>query len=258
MDKVYASYFKLYFRSLQAYRLNWFISLAKLPLIFCLYWFLWKTIYRYHDGPIVTYDFEAMIIYLFAVQWIGLTISRNVAELIASDVRSGQLSITLARPIHYLPTRFADFCAHWSLGVAISVIPFAMLFTVIGDAALGILDYCEFLVAMSGSAVVFFLLEACLGCCAFWLQKIFGLHYLLLTVLNIAGGKLIPLTLFPAWFQQLSYISPLRAIYYDPIQILFGQPVGPVLVMQGLWALALLGLLVLLWSRGRGIYEACG
>lgn len=258
MVKCYLRYFLLYFKTLHEYKLNWFISLVKIPIILGLYWFVWKTLFQYRTSPIGPYNFKEIILYLLAVQWIALACSYNVSEKIATDIRTGQLSIYLARPVSYLPAQFANFMAHVFFSMVITIIPFLTAVYLLRGSPITPLQYLQFLFSILTASGIYFLLECCFGTTSFWLYKIFGLHFFMTTAFNIMGGKLIPLELFPDWLQKISYFSPLRAIYFDPINILMGQSSSPVFLLQFAWLLFLSVLVAWLWREGQIVYEASG
>lgn len=256
--RVYLNYFVLYFKTLHQYKFNWFLSLVKIPILFTLFWFIWRTLYQFQGGSIGSYSFKQMMAYLLAVQWLTLLISFNISEKISEDIQTGRLNLYLARPVHYLPTQMATFTAHFCLGMLINCFPFYFILYWLQGEWMSSFQYVEFLLALVGAGILSFLLECCLGVAGFWLHKIFGLHFLIMTCLNILGGKLIPLTLFPPWVQKLSYFSPLRAVYYEPIDVLFGSPLSKVLLLQFIWIVPLLFLARWLWTVGRLRYEAVG
>jgi ABC-2 type transport system permease protein len=257
--KIYAGFFVLYFRQLRAFRFDWILSLIKVPVLMVLYWFVWRTLFQSSPSAFQGYTFEGMIVYLLTVQWIAFVVSYGVADKISEDIQSGQLLVFLARPVHYLPALFGTYFGHvfFSLLTTLPLLILAKGILSSGDTFSSVQQWLNFLPFLLGAIVISFLLEACIGLASFWLQRIFGLRYLILTILNIAGGKLIPLSLFPDWFQNISILSPLRLVYYEPARILTSEGMGP-WALQGIWLFVLTMILALIWNRGKLSFEASG
>lgn len=258
MVKCYLNYFLLYFKTLKEYKVDWIFSFIKIPILFTLYWFIWKTLYSHYGTSIGGYSFYGMLLYLFASQWIQFCFSFNLSEKIADDIRTGRLSIYLSRPIDYLPAQFFTYMGHVVFTVFVTILPFIILVWVLMNGKVSVYHLTSFLLTILTASFLHFLLESCLGSIGFWFHKIFGLHYLIMTFFSITGGRLLPLNLFPKWFEVITYFSPLRAIYYGPISVLFGQSLMTVIFLQLGWLVGLLGILFLLWRQGRLIYEAAG
>ncbi|MBI3534246.1 MAG: ABC-2 family transporter protein [Deltaproteobacteria bacterium] len=233
------------------------MNFLKLPFIFILYWYLWKTLYLRIDSTKLGYSFNELLLYLFDVQWISFCISANISEKISSDIRSGTLSIYLARPVHYLPAQFAGFFGQIIFVLVIGIIPLVCVHWLLSSKIPNPL--CFFPVLL-GAGVVHFLLEACIGSTSFWMDKVFGLKHLLMTFFNLAGGKLIPISLFPSWFIKISFLSPLRAIYFEPVRTLASQnsitTVSTTIVLQGVWVILLTFILFRIWKKGAVVYDA--
>lgn len=257
MAKAELRYFLLHLRSAREYRANWLLGFIKAPLVFALQWSLWRFIDREGGGALSgVAPLEEMLGYFLTIQWLGFCLPGNFSEKISSDIRTGTLSVFLARPVHYLPLQASAFLAQAFLGLAVSLVPYLLAYRwVTGTVPV----FGHLLTALTGALCVQFLLESCFAVASFWLSRVYGLKHLIMTFFNIAGGKLVPLAFFPSWFRGVALLSPLRAIYAGPADLARGSgDAAAALMTQIFWAFALVGLLVLLWKRGRPLYEAGG
>jgi len=87
----------------------------------------------------------------------------------------------------------------------------------------------------------------------FWITETWGIFFAKWGVVDILGGKYLPLWIFPLVFKQIVLILPFRGINYTPLSILVGtvspRRIPAELGFQILW-------IVLLACLGRLIYAA--
>jgi len=65
---------------------------------------------------------------------------------------------------------------------------------------------------------------------SFYTVNVWGLSVLQEAVITIMSGALVPLTLFPDWFQTVSLYLPFASLVYVPVAIYTGE-----IAASGIW-----------------------
>ena len=92
-----------------------------------------------------------------------------------------------------------------------------------------------------------------IGLVSFWTLEMTGFQMVYTLIGNFATGALIPLWFMPDALRAVIQLLPFQAIAWVPVSIYVGEPalgaVGPALALQAGWAVALVGVIRLVWSR---------
>lgn len=75
-------------------------------------------------------------------------------------------------------------------------------------------------------------LDLIIGILAFWTVNIWGLRLLRESVIQFCSGALVPLSLYPQWFQEISMFLPFQSMVYVPVSIYTGSLLGTRLIWQ--------------------------
>jgi ABC-2 type transport system permease protein len=129
----------------------------------------------------------------------------------------------------------------------------AMVFIGI-QAPLSWQSFLLFLPSMIIGVLIGTQLDLIIGVLAFWTVNVWGLRVLREAVIKFFSGALIPLTLFPDWFQQVSSFLPFQAMIFVPVAIYTGQiPFGTEALMafatQIFWLVVLFFLVRIVWTQ---------
>ena len=173
-----------------------------IPLIAMLY--LWHTIYSGKGaGAIIsTYSLSQMIsYYLLATVVDTLTAVNEDDWQIAADIKDGNISQFLLKPIDYLWYRLCLFLSGRLTYVAIAFIPLTLFifslrkyFVFPADGAtLGL-----FVVSLVLTALLQFFMSYVMAMLAFWVLEVSTFIFILFAFEYIASGHLFPLDILPA------------------------------------------------------------
>ncbi len=184
---------------------------------------------------------------------------------IAADIREGNISQFLLKPIDYLWYRLClffsgriTFIAMASLPLAGFILCFRQYF--VGPAGGGAL--LAFLVSLLLTALLQFFISYTMAMLAFWLLEISTFIFILFAFEYIASGHLFPLDLLPAGVQHALAFTPFPSMLYTPIAIYMGKinggGIGLGLLTQLFWLVLAYGLARFVWSRGIKRYAAFG
>lgn len=139
-------------------------------------------------------------------------------------IRNGRLSTSLLRPIHPLHEDVAFF-AGWKVVMIILWIPLAVALSLIFKPELNptLLEGVVFFIAIWMAYLIRTITLSLLGMVTFWTTRVSALFELYFAAELILSGRLVPLSLMPAWVQELAWFFPFRWAFGFPIEALVGQ-----------------------------------
>ena len=257
--KIYWTFALNQIKSNFAYKGRFYLFIIRKFLGIFIYYYLWMAIYASSaSDQLGGFSRNEMILYVFMSYTIADIIMIGISADIGYDVIDGSVAMNLIKPINY--RMYLTFRA---LGVMIYrvVVPSVFIWigleiykvtklgmTVIspGRVALSLLS-----IALSFFVYVFF--DYCFGMLAFVTTYIFGMNVIKNAILNFLTGKLIPISFFPVFIQEIFSFLPFTAMTYVPVMIYLGKYTGTEalrqLGKQALWVVVLYFLGSLLWKK---------
>jgi len=248
------------------YRFNFFARAAfsLVPLIATI--LLWRTIYGQNGGTVSGYTLGGMISYYLMITVVDAFTNVNEDDWqIAGDIKEGNISQFLLKPIDYLTYRFCLFVSGRMVFSALSVIPVGLFIfywrehmAAPPDAAtMGV-----FFVSVALTALLQFLISFTLALLAFWLLEVSTVIFIVFAFEYIAGGHLFPLNILPPWLAHILNFTPFPYQLFFPVSIYLGQTRGADmwrgLAIQAAWVIVFYLLARVVWSRGIRKYAAVG
>ena len=105
-----------------------------------------------------------------------------------------------------------------------------------------------------------FLIYFTAGLVAFWFEQARSVIFTISVLSMLLSGAIIPIDLFPSWYQQVSSFLPFPYLVFYPIQAFLGtiSSFVPVASIGLCWIVVLAGLCTLVWKRGLRHFEATG
>src|SRR5438552_5754755 len=237
-----------------------------IPLIAVL--FVWRTIYTGNGegSKVGAYTLAEMISYYLVVTIVdSLTAVNEDDWQIAADIKDGNISQFLLKPIDYLTYRLCIFGAGRLMYTAVAFLPVTLFivyqrnfFVLPADAA----TVGWFIVSLVLTGLLQFFSSYAMALLAFWVLEVSTFIFILFAFEYIAGGHLFPLDILPPTIAQALHYTPFPYQMFFPVSIYLGQTTGPALWeglgIQAFWVMAVYGLARLLWGRGIRKYSAVG
>jgi len=156
------------------------------------------------------------------------------------------------------------YFAGWKVVVIVLWLPLAAVLAVIFRPALNPtgLQVVVFFFAIWGAYLIRTMFLSLLGMLTFWTTRVGAVYELYFALELILSGRLVPMTLMPAWVQQLAQFLPFQWTFFFPINALVGQ-LTPVellsgLGIQALWIAIGIGVVNLVWHFGIRRFSAVG
>jgi ABC-2 type transport system permease protein len=158
----------------------------------------------------------------------------------------------LLRPLHPLHYDLAYF-AGMKVVVIVLWLPIAVILTLLFHPTFNVtpLGIVVFAVAIWGAYLIRTMLLWLLGMIAIWTTRVSAIYELYFAFELLLSGRLVPLSLMPAWAQSVANFLPFQWTFGFPIEALIGQ-LSPQQLLFGLgmqvyWTLAGLLLVRLVW-----------
>jgi ABC-2 type transport system permease protein len=257
---------KIGFQNTMVYRFNFFFRAAfgLIPLLATIY--LWQTVYSGQSSSIGGYTLAGMISYYLLITIVDTLTSVTEDDWqIAGDIKDGNISAFLLKPIDYLVYRFCLFFSGKIIFTAVSLVPvgififfFRAYWVVPPD---GLTLACS-LVSIVLTALLQFFMSYTMALLAFWLLEVSTIIFILFAFEYLAGGHLFPLNILPPAIAHALNFTPFPYLLFFPVSIYLGQVKGAALweglAVQVGWLVLFYCLARLVWNRGIRTYTAVG
>jgi ABC-2 type transport system permease protein len=252
-----------------AYRVN-FLARALfglIPLTAMLY--LWRSIYAGKgdsDAVIAGYSLAQMLSYYLVVQIVDALTAVNEDDwAIAADIKDGNISQFLLKPLSYLWYRLCLFISGRITYLAVAAVPLALFIGwhhenfVLPQSCTSLALFCISLVL---TALLQFLMSYAMASLAFWLQEVSTFIFIFYAFEYLASGHLFPLDVLPAGLRAVMLYTPFPYQLYFPVSIYMGKAQGDALwfgfAVQLIWVFIAYAIARLTWARGLRKYSAVG
>jgi len=265
--RAYMAIFRVGISAALMYRAN-FLFTAGLTLLVGIgvQSFLWTAVYNGQSSrSIAGIPFEQMLLYVVcATLSLSLTRSGRIERMVAEEIRLGELSRYLLKPVGHAGYAIAMAAAERMVTLPVVLGLAAVAISIVLPVQLR--EVVEMLLAalplLLLGMLVNFLLGLGISYLAFWMDEVWTLHVVKDISLWFLSGQLLPLSLLPSAAAQVSALLPFQHLAYTPAGIMAG--LIPVSALPGLLVHALLwcGILscavALLWRAGIHRYGAYG
>src|SRR5213079_2496437 len=248
------------------YRFNFFALavFGLIPLIATLY--VWQTIYsgKGQGSEVGSYTLAEMVSYYLLVTIVDALTAVNEDDWqIAADIKDGNISQFLLKPIDYLGYRLCLFGTGRLIYTVVAVVPVTLFIVLqrkyfVLPADWGTFGW--FLVSTLMTALLQFFMSYTMALLAFWVLEVSTFIFILFAFEYIAGGHLFPLDILPPALAQALQFTPFPYQMFFPVSIYLGQTSGPAiwegLCIQAFWVAATYSLARFAWGRGIRKYAA--
>ncbi|HEU5069237.1 MAG TPA: ABC-2 family transporter protein [Verrucomicrobiae bacterium] len=252
-----------------AYRVNFLARslFGLIPLTAMLY--LWRTIYTGKGGAGATisgYTLAEMLSYYLIVQLVDALTAVNEDDwAIAADIKDGNISQFLLKPLDYLWYRLSLFLAGRLTYLGVAAIPLALFIFWFRQYFVLPPTWSQFGwfgLSVGLTALLQFLTSYAMAMLAFWVLEVSTFIFILYAFEYLASGHLFPLDILPPGLQHAMYYTPFPYQLYFPVSVYMGKTTGPALYqglgMQFLWVMLAYGAARFAWARGIRKYSAVG
>ena len=237
-----------------------------IPLMAIL--FLWQKIYegKGEGASISTFTLAEMTTYYLIVTIADALTAVNEDDWqIAADIKDGNISQFLLKPVDYLWFRFCLYISGRITYLTVAFVPIGLLIFFLRDyfklpvdgGTLGV-----FAISLMMTALLQFFLSYTMAMLAFWVLEVSTFIFIVYAFEYIASGHMFPLDILPTPVKELLFLTPFPYQLYLPVGIYMGKVTGSQLtqglIMQAGWVVAAYLLARFAWYRGIRKYAAVG
>ncbi len=248
------------------YRVNFLcrILFGFIPLVAILS--MWRAVFEGKEGGVAGYSLAQMISYYLVKTLVDALTAVNEDDWqIATEIKDGQISQFLLKPMDYLAYRLCLFGAGRLVYTAVALLPVTGLILIYRDYFVlppGWLAFGCFAVSVLLTALLQFLISYTMALLAFWVLEVSTFIFILFAFEYIAGGHLFPLDILPPSLFQALQFTPFPYQMFFPVNVYLGRVSGAGLavglLIQAGWVLVAFGLARFAWRRGIRRYSAVG
>jgi ABC-2 type transport system permease protein len=251
-----------------AYRVNFLfrVLFGFIPLLATVY--LWRTVYhgKGADAAIAGMSLVQMTSYYLIVTIVDALTAVNEDDWqIAADIKDGNISQFLLKPVNYLTFRLCLFFSGRMVYFAVAALPLGFFIFCLRHYFIlppDLMTFGWFLVSVFLTALLQFFISFAMAMLAFWVLEVSTFIFILFAFEYIASGHLFPLTILPAGLQRVLYCTPFPYQMYFPVSIYTGRATGADLahglLIQAGWVVAAWFFAHFMWHRGLRKYAAVG
>jgi ABC-2 type transport system permease protein len=251
-----------------AYRVNFLfrIVFGFLPLLAIIY--LWRAVYGSKEGGgnVGDYTLAQMISYYLIVAIVDVLSAVNEDDWqIAADIKDGNISQFLLKPINYLYYRLCLFFSGRMIYLIVSGVPLALFIFCFRKYFIFPPDLATlgwFSISVFMTALLQFFTSYAMAMLAFWVLEVSTFIFILFAFEYLASGHMFPLDILPPALAKVLYFSPFPYQMYFPVSIYMGKTTGAEifhgLLIQFLWVIAAYIIAQFAWNRGIRKYSAVG
>lgn len=258
----YITLFYINWQNSLQYRFPLVVYICGYSLYIIVLLYLWSAIYR--EGQTAgNYTLFELTTYYILQLMINTIIFSYVSWDIIDNIKDGNFSNFLTKPIdyyHYWFTVNLSGKIIEAIFVTIAVGIISIFFYGYFQPPQGLSSIIYFIIAVFLGIILAFELDFCIGLITFWLTQVRTFKYMLQTLILFFSGAMLPLDLFPGFFQKISDLLPFKYLVFYPVSIYLGKVENPwfSFLLLLFWICFFYGISRILLARGIKRYEAVG
>jgi ABC-2 type transport system permease protein len=219
---------------------------------------LWPAAAEASGGSIEGYTAIALLWYVTVAEGAVIATKPRMIEDIGNDIGSGAVATEMLRPVSVFGLRFATEMGEALVRLAMAlVMGGAFMWLAKGGPPSGVglaLAVPSAVLAVGANLAA----QHAFGGVSFWLNDAKAAWFLYMKFIFLLGGMLMPLQLFPAWLERISWVLPFWTMSYAPARLASGHLELWLFAGQAAWLVALFGISVAVFAAGERHLEVAG
>lgn len=236
-------------QSLMYYRASFFINLITPLVLLAGQFLLWSSLYGGNEGTAFgSYAQKDMFSYILLAFAITNLLTWSSENNLSRLIRNGEIVTMRIRPVPFLSQSVANMMGNLLLQGVVNMAVVTLAFVVFSRSLTlpTLQSFGQFLPALVLAVLLRMILSHCFSMLCFFTTDRLGIAWIREALMQFFSGAMIPVALFPAWLQSVSYATPFPLILQMPISILLGQPLPMALwqvyALQTVWILVFYGI----------------
>jgi ABC-2 type transport system permease protein len=225
---------------------------------------MWTAVYG-NSEIIRGYSLKEMITYYILGNLIDVIVRNWSTSRIADEIKNGQLSISLVKPIEYFWASVYREIGRLSLPMLMSfasqlLVVVFFLRRIIINMNIAVISVIILMTVLA--FIIELLISYLVGLIAFWTDEVDGIYTSIGRLRKFFAGGYFPLNLLPLAYVKISYVLPFAYSFFVPTQLylnklsLLAGFYG--LGVQLVWIAVLYVIIKIVWNSGLKKYESIG
>jgi ABC-2 type transport system permease protein len=236
------------------YRFDLIVGLLRTLILILVFRYLWIALYA-GRSEYAGISLDQSITYAALSMIISPLFPNSLIQEVSSRIRSGNILFDITRPMNYSSLLLFPMIGQALATLVTSSLPMLLIASLIIHLTLPAspVVWLAFLLSLVLGFMIAFFIDYIAALSGFWITETWGIFFAKWNVIDILGGKYLPLWIFPAVFKSIALVLPFQGMNYTPLSILVGA--------TGLEAIPLalavqLGWIVILAGLGKMVYAA--
>jgi len=248
------------------YRANMLLLLLSCVFPIFIQIFMWGALFA-NSGEqyLFNFSYQQMILYAVLATVISKIISADFLGTVAEDIKSGELSKYLIKPISYFSYIQCRYIGDKLVNIGVTLIITAamlLLFSVVYAFSFSLASIFFFILAIFIAMILKFMMSYFISCIAFWFTEVDSILHAINTVGLVLSGAFFPLDIFGSTAMTILRIFPFYYTIYFPVNIINGMlHIEEIIIgisIQIGWILVFKFLIDRIWKKGLRLYIAAG
>ncbi|MEM3883604.1 MAG: ABC-2 family transporter protein [Methanothrix sp.] len=254
MNSKYFSVFKVFLKNAIAYRAEIALDATFYMLSALVMVIVWIAVYHFSDLTSISgVTISSMTVYLFAIGSIGFISWPGIANVLESDMRSGEIASSLIRPIKYPYEAFIRELT-WKIIYSLAgTLPIFIIIYVIAGLHLTAMQVLMLIIEIVLAYLMINFIGFIIGSLAIYITDIYGILNGITWMFSLLGGGIMPLLLYPKLIYGILMLTPFPFLYFVPggtfTGIIPAAQLPGLVAEEAVWALVLLGIAIVVWKR---------
>lgn len=169
---------------------------------------------------------ETMIWYFTLTELIAVSFGFGFRE-VRDDVLGGAVATALHRPLSYVRLKLLEWAGRMAFDLPVfAAVGFVMAYQLTGMVPFGVEDIPFLLISIVLSALTMSCFYLAVGLMETWGPYARPAFWILQKVMFLFGGLILPIAVYPALLQKISWATPFPAILTVPARIAFDPGVA--------------------------------
>ncbi len=245
---------KIGFVNMLAFRLRYYTGILTYFINVTVYYFIWRAIYE-SDPTFASLSFSEMLTYI-SVAWIIRSLYfNNIDVQLSQEIIEGKISSALLKPIDLQSAILARTLGESLFRLIMLTLPSAAVLFAVYRLLLppSPTAFLQFSLALLGSVLMVSAINFIVGAFAVKMKSILGLLRAKFYIMDLLSGLVVPISLFPSPFREVSEALPFQHIVYTPLMLYLGKLSGfaawEALALAWAWVIALIAIGAIFWRR---------
>lgn len=211
------------------------------------------------------YSFSQLITYYIVVVIISRLTNHYFDQSTQDEIRDGTFSRFLLKPLSFPISFIAPSIGGKLFHFLFLFLPviLAISFVLKGNIVYpSALNFFLFIASIVAAFMLQYAFSVVITSVAFYLEQASAFMHVKWVLENVAGGYMIPITIYPGWAQNILNVLPFKYLYFIPAQIYLGKlslnSALTQLLVAYVWVFILVFVSHAFWANGVRRYSGVG